>query len=152
MKGPAKLGLDIRLLDGRVVVTGVERESSCIQGGRQAGMDHRQDRRQAGVNAILKAAEAAYSRSGMVAAYKVIAVLRRLHAQVGSGIGIDFLDCQRKARPSRHHRGQASRRARELRQSFHVLCALHVQAGRRLGAVRFAECVFRCGQRSEAIR
>jgi carboxyl-terminal processing protease len=94
-EGPGEVGLDVRLLDGRVVVTAVDQALPASRAGVKPGWIIEQiDGKE--VNKILKTAEAAYSRSGMVAVYKIIAVIRRLHAQVGSKIGFDFLDSSEK--------------------------------------------------------
>ncbi len=89
--GPGELGLEIRLLDGRVVVSAVTEALPASRSGVKPGwLIDKIDGKP--VSNILKAAEAAYSGSGMVAAHKTIAVERRLHGDVGSAIAIDFLD------------------------------------------------------------
>ena len=93
--GPGELGLEIRLLDGRVVVTAVTEALPASRAGVKPGwLIDKIDGKP--VSEILKAAETAYSRSGMVAAHKTIAVDRRLHGDVGSAIAIDFLDARDK--------------------------------------------------------
>jgi carboxyl-terminal processing protease len=90
-EGPGELGLDIRLLDGRVIVTEVKQGSPASKAGVKPGwIIDKIDSKPA--SEILKTADAAYSGSGLVAAYKAIAIIRRLHGQVGSAIKIDFLD------------------------------------------------------------
>ena len=149
--GPGELGLEIRLLDGRVVVTAVTDALPAARSGVKPGwLIDKIDGKP--VSDILKAAVAAYSTSGMVAAHKTIAVDRRLHGHVGSAIAIDFLDGKRQARPSRAHRQGTRRSARDVRQPPHVLRPVHVPADRKLGRVRVAERVLRRDQRHEAIR
>ncbi len=97
-EGPGELGLDIRLLDGRVIVTAVEQGSPASKAGVKPGwIIEKIDGKP--VSEILKTAEAAYSGSGLVAAYKAIAIIRRLHVQVGSAIKIAFLDAGDKPVP-----------------------------------------------------
>ncbi len=90
-EGPGELGLDLRLIEGRAVVTSVTQGLSASQAGVKPGWVIEKVQGKT-VSEILKAAEVAYARSGMLAARKTIAVNRRLHGRVGSAIGIDFLD------------------------------------------------------------
>jgi carboxyl-terminal processing protease len=94
-EGPGVLGLDVRLVDGRVVVTSATEHLAASEAGVTPGwVIEKIDGK--GVSEILKAAEAAYAKSGMLAAYKILAVNRRLHGRAGSRIGIDFLDAKDK--------------------------------------------------------
>ncbi len=92
-EGPGVLGIDLRLIDGRALVTAVSPGLAAAQAGVMPGWVIEKINGKP-VSEILKAAEAAYAKSGMLVARKTIAVNRRLHARVGSAIGIDFLDAQ----------------------------------------------------------
>ena len=92
-EGPGVLGLDVRLLEGRVVVTAVTQELPASRAGVKPGWVIEKIDGKA-VSEILTAAEAAYAKSGMLTARKTIAVIRRLHGRVGTAIGIDFLDAK----------------------------------------------------------
>ena len=90
-EGPGEVGMDVRLLAGRAVVTAMDQALPAARQGVKPGwIIDKIDGKP--VSEILKLAEAAYSRSGMVEAYKTIAVLHRLHGRVARAIGFDFLD------------------------------------------------------------
>jgi carboxyl-terminal processing protease len=92
-EGPGVVGLECRLLDARAVVTQVEKQLAAAAAGVKPGwiIDKIGGKP---VAEILKTAEVAYAKSGMAAAHMVLAVQRRLHARVGTKIGIDFLDAK----------------------------------------------------------
>ena len=91
-EGPGVLGLDIRLLDGRVVVTSVAEGLPAAAAGVKPGwIVQKVDGKP--VDEILKAAETAYAKSRqLVPMYKIRSVESRLHARVGSVVAVDFLD------------------------------------------------------------
>ena len=82
-------------MGGRVVVTTVTEDLAASRAGVKPGwIIEKIDGKCVGE--ILKAAEEAYAKSGMVESYKTLAVARRLHARVDSKIGIDFMDAADK--------------------------------------------------------
>jgi carboxyl-terminal processing protease len=91
-QGPGVLGLDVRLLDGRVVVTAVpEGLPAALAGVKPGWIVQKVDGKP--VDEILKAAGVAYAKTRqLVPMYKIRAVDSRLHARVGSVIPVDFLD------------------------------------------------------------
>ncbi len=90
--GPGVLGLEVRVVDGRVVVTDVTPGLSAAASGVKPGWIVEKIGGKPVVE-ILKAAEKAYGGTkGLLAAYRTWAVLSRLHARVGSVVGMDFLD------------------------------------------------------------
>ena len=89
-EGPGVLGLDIRLLDGRVVVTEVK-QGHARSRRRASNRDGSSTRSTASPSArSSRRPRPPTARSGLVAAYKTIAVIRRLHGRVGSAIEVDF--------------------------------------------------------------
>jgi carboxyl-terminal processing protease len=91
-EGPGVLGLDVRLLDGHVLVTAVHDGLPAAGAGVKPGwIVEKVDGKP--VVEILKAAETAYSKTRqLVPMYKIRAVDSRLHARAGSIIAIDFRD------------------------------------------------------------
>ncbi|MFI5461231.1 MAG: S41 family peptidase [Isosphaerales bacterium] len=90
-EGPGEVGLDLRLIDGRAVVTAVPEGRPAHRAGVKTGwVVDRIDRKP--VSQLLKTAEAAYAKTGLVSAHKTRAVVSRLHGPVGSKIAVDFLD------------------------------------------------------------
>ena len=89
--GPGEVGLDLRIVDGRAVVTSVHAGQSAQSGGVKTGwvIDKIGGKP---VAQALKSAEVAYAKTGMVAAYKTRTVASRLHGPIGSRVAIDFFD------------------------------------------------------------
>jgi carboxyl-terminal processing protease len=95
-EGPGVLGVKVGLLEGRVVVTSVAEAGGAANAGVKPGwIIEKIDGMPVGQT--LKAAETAFSRSGMVAVWKTIGIVRRLRGRVGSTIGVDFLDAKDQA-------------------------------------------------------
>ncbi len=89
--GPGELGLDVRLIEGRAVVKAVTEGRSAHRAGVKTGwVIDKIDGKP--VSQVLKTAEAAYAKTGLVSAYKTEAVVSKLHGRVGSKIAVDFLD------------------------------------------------------------
>jgi carboxyl-terminal processing protease len=94
-EGPGELGIDVRLIDGRAVVSAVAEGRPAASAGVKTGwVVERIDGKP--VAELLKTAEAAYADTGLVPAYKTLAVNSRLHGAVGSKIAVDFLDVKDK--------------------------------------------------------
>jgi carboxyl-terminal processing protease len=90
-EGPGELGIDLRLIDGRAVVSAVAEGRPAREAGVKTGwVVDKIDGKP--VSEVLKTAEAAYADTGLVPAYKTWAVISRLHGAAGSKIGVDFLD------------------------------------------------------------
>jgi carboxyl-terminal processing protease len=122
-EGPGELGLDVRLIDGRVVVTRVPEGLPASGAGVKPGwVVEKVDGKP--VVEILKAAGVAYARTkGLLPAYKIWAVASRLHARVGAVIGVDFLDD--KDRPV--HRDLTAREPVGVPATFGHLPTLYVR-------------------------
>jgi carboxyl-terminal processing protease len=94
-KGPGEVGLDLRIIDGRAVVTAVHAGGAAAEAGVRPGwIIDKIDGKP--VREVLKAAEAAFAKTGMAAALKTRAVAGRLHASIGSKVAVDFLDAKDK--------------------------------------------------------
>jgi carboxyl-terminal processing protease len=90
-EGPGEVGLDVRLIERRAVVSAVSEGGPAHRAGVKTGwVVDKIDGKP--VSQLLKTAEAAYAHTGLVLAYQTRTVLSRLHGAVGSRIGIDFLD------------------------------------------------------------
>lgn len=89
--GNGETGLTVRLIEGKPVVTAVEEGSPAAKAGVKAGWVLVKVRDKP-LDDALRAAEKAYAKSGMVEAYKAIAVISRLHGPSGGSIPIEFLD------------------------------------------------------------
>jgi carboxyl-terminal processing protease len=95
-EGPGVIGVKVGLLEGRVVVTSVAESGAAAKAGVKPGwIIEKIDGKP--VAETLKAAGAAYARSGMLAAWKTIAIVRRLRGRVGSTIRVGFLDAKDQA-------------------------------------------------------
>ncbi len=128
-EGPGEVGLDVRLIDGRAVVSAVAEGRPARRAGVKTGwVVDKIDGKP--VSQLLKTAEAAYAHTGMVAAYQTWAVLSRLHGAVGSKIAVDFLDDKDKPVHSRPDRGRACRSSRDLRQPSDLLRAVRCETSR----------------------
>ena len=89
--GPGEVGFDVRIVEGRAVVTMVSEGQPASAAGVKTGwIVEKIDGKP--VSQILQAAEAAYAKSGMLAARKTLAVAARLHGPIGSTIAFDFVD------------------------------------------------------------
>jgi carboxyl-terminal processing protease len=90
-EGPGEVGLDVRLIDGRAVVSAVSEKSPAHRAGVKTGwvVDQIDGKP---VSELLTTAKAAYAHTGLVLAYQTRAVLSRLHGVVGSRISVNFLD------------------------------------------------------------
>jgi carboxyl-terminal processing protease len=121
-EGPGELGLDVRLVDGRVVVTRVpEGLAAAVAGVKPGWIVEKIDGKP--VAEILKATEVAFARTGrMIPAYKIWTILSRLHARVGAVIGVDFLD--EKDRPV--HRDLTARAPEGVPATFGHLPTFYV--------------------------
>ncbi len=122
-QGPGVLGMDVRLLDGRVVVTTVpEGLPAAIAGVKPGWIIQKVDGKP--VDEILQAAGVAYARTRqLVPMYKIRAVSSRLHARVGSVVAVEFLDD--KDRPV--HRDLTAREPVGVPVTFGHLPTLHVR-------------------------
>ena len=90
-EGPGEIGLDVRLIEGRAVVTAVAEGGPAMRAGVKTGwVVDKIDGKP--VSQLLKMAKAAYSHTGMLSVYQTRTVLSRLHGAVRSKIAIDFLD------------------------------------------------------------
>jgi carboxyl-terminal processing protease len=90
-EGPGEVGLDVRLIDGRAVVSAISEGGPAHHAGVKTGwVVEKIDGKP--VSELLKTAKAAYAHTGLVLAYQTRTVLSRLHGAVGSRIAIDFLD------------------------------------------------------------
>jgi carboxyl-terminal processing protease len=96
--GPGDLGLDLRVIDGRAVVTSVLDGSPAATAGVGRGwvIEKVGDRTTA---SIFEAAEAAYKDNPMKPVYKARGVLGRLEGPVGQSVAVEFLDAD--DRPAR---------------------------------------------------
>jgi carboxyl-terminal processing protease len=91
--GHGQAGLDVRVVEGKVVVTAVAPGSSAEEAGVKAGWVVESIRGKP-VVATLAAAEKAYAGSGLVPARKVLTLLYRLRGPTGRTVSVDFLDGQ----------------------------------------------------------
>jgi len=90
-EGPGELGLDLRLIGDRAVVTAVPEGRPAHRAGVKTGwVIDKIDGKP--VSHVLKTAEAAYAKTGLVSAHKTWAVISRLRGAIGSKIAVDFLD------------------------------------------------------------
>jgi carboxyl-terminal processing protease len=90
-EGPGEVGLDLRLIDGRAIVTAVAEDRPAARSGVKTGwVVDKIDGKP--VSELLKKAEEAYAKAGMVPAHQTMAVLSRLRGAVRSKIAVDFLD------------------------------------------------------------
>ena len=132
-EGPGVLGLEVRLLDGRLVVTEVTKDLSAASAGVKPGWIIERIGGKP-VSEILKAADAAYAKSGMLDAYRMIAVERRLHGRVGAAIAVDFLD--EKDKPV--HRDLAAKEPVGVPATFGNLPTFYVRfTFKRIGSVGY---------------
>ena len=76
-EGPGEVGLDLRLIEGRAVVSAVTEGRSAHRAGVKTGwvVDKINGKP---VSEVMKTAEAAYANTGLVSAYKTWAVISRL--------------------------------------------------------------------------
>jgi carboxyl-terminal processing protease len=90
-EGPGEIGLDVRLIEGRAVVSAVAEGQPADRAGVKTGwvVDRIGGKP---VKELLKTAEAAYANTGLVSAHQAWTVISRLHGAVGSKIAVDFLD------------------------------------------------------------
>jgi carboxyl-terminal processing protease len=121
--GPGVLGMDVRLIDGRVIVRAVpEGVPASVAGVKPGWIIRKIDDKP--VDDVLKAAGVAYARTRqLVPMYKIRAVDRRLHARVGEVVGVDFLD--EKDRPV--HRDLKAREPLGVPVTFGHLPTFHVR-------------------------
>ena len=129
-EGPGEVGIETRLIDGRIVVIAVDEGLPAAAAGVKPGWIIEK----AGgkpVAEILKAAESAYSHSPrLMTAYKVRAVDSRLHGRVGSVVAVDLLDGKDKP----VHLELKAREPVGVRAEFGHLPPLYVRfASRRIG-------------------
>ena len=90
--GPGEVGIELRIIDGRAVVTAVTEDQPASAAGVKTGWIVEKIAGKP-VSQILQAAEAAYAaKSGMLAARKTLAVEAHLHGPIGSAIALDFID------------------------------------------------------------
>lgn len=89
--GPGWSGIELRIIDGKAVVTSVGVESSAAKAGVKPGwvIDKIRDKP---VVDVLAAVEKAYAKSGTLAASKTRTVESRLRGPVGSEVSVDLLD------------------------------------------------------------
>jgi carboxyl-terminal processing protease len=121
--GPGVIGLEIRLVEGRVVVTAVQEGlPAAVAGVKPGWIIEKVDGKP--VAEILRKAEAAFAKTKrLLPAYKIRAVEARLHARVGSVIAVDFLDGADKP----IHLDLKAREPEGVRVTFGHLPALHVR-------------------------
>jgi carboxyl-terminal processing protease len=89
--GPGEVGVDLRIIDGCAVVTAVtEGQPAAAAGVKTGWIVERIDGKP--VSQILQAAEAAYAKTGLLAARKILAVAARLRGPIASAIALDLID------------------------------------------------------------
>src|SRR5262249_29587900 len=89
--GPGEIGLAIRLVEGRAVVSAVsEGRPACCAGVKTGWIIEKINGKP--VSQLLKTAEAAFAHTGLVRVLQTRAVVSRLRGKVGSKIAIEFLD------------------------------------------------------------
>ena len=94
-EGPGEVGVEIRLIDGRAVISAVAEGRAAYRAGVKTGwVVDRIDGKL--VSEVLKTAEAAYANTGLVSAYKTATILSRLGGPIGSKLAVDFLDANDK--------------------------------------------------------
>lgn len=89
--GHGSPGLDVRLIEGKVVVTAVDPGSSAEKAGVKPGWVVAKVRGKP-VEETLAEVARAYAKSGLVPARQVLTVLGRLRDDPGSTVAVDFLD------------------------------------------------------------
>jgi carboxyl-terminal processing protease len=89
--GPGEIGIDVRLVDHRAVVSAVAQGRPAFRAGVKTGwiIDKIGGKP---VSQVLETAKAAYAKSGLVPAYQTWAIISRLHGRTGSKIAVDFLN------------------------------------------------------------
>jgi len=90
-EGPGEVGLDLRLIDGRAIVSAVAEGRPAHRAGVKTGWVIERISGKP-VSQVLKTAAAAYANTGLVPAHQAWAVISRLRGAVGSKIAVDFLD------------------------------------------------------------
>jgi carboxyl-terminal processing protease len=122
-EGPGELGLEVRLIDDRVVVTEVpDGMPASVARVKPGWIVEKIDGKP--VAEILKAVGVAYARTGrLVPAHKIWAVDSRLHARVGAVIGVDFLDGKDKT----VHRDLTAREPSGVPATFGHLPTIYVR-------------------------
>jgi carboxyl-terminal processing protease len=89
--GPGEVGLEVRVIDGRAVVSAVAQGRPADRAGVKAGwIVDKIDKKP--VSEVLKTAAAAQAETGLAPAIQTWAVLSRLRGRVGSKIAVDFFD------------------------------------------------------------
>ena len=89
--GHGQAGLDVRVVEGKIVVTTVASGSSAEEAGVKPGWAVEAIRGKP-VAETLAAAEKAYAKSGMVTTRKALALIHRLRGPAGGTVSVDFLD------------------------------------------------------------
>lgn len=93
--GNGQSGMDVRVVEGKVVVTSVFPGSSAEKAGVRPGWVVEAIRGRP-VAATLAAAEKAYAGSGLLPARKVLTLIHRLRGPAGAKLPLDLLDAQDK--------------------------------------------------------
>lgn len=121
--GSGEVGLEVRLIDGKAVVSSVREGSAAAEAGVKPGWVVV---KAAGkpVPELLDAVAKAYARSrALVPAYQAHTVARWLRGRVGASVGVDFLDG--KDRPE--HRDLTAREPGGVAAQFGHLPTMHVR-------------------------
>ena len=147
-EGPGELGLDVRLIDDRVVVTGVpDGMPASVAGVKPGWIVEKIDGKP--VVEILKAAERGLREDG-AAAPRTGSGPSTPGSMPASGrsIGVDFLDGKDRPVHRDLDRPGAVGRARDVRASAHHVRPLRDEADRADGGIRLAQHLLRPGQRA----
>ncbi|HEY2156178.1 MAG TPA: S41 family peptidase [Isosphaeraceae bacterium] len=89
--GDGQPGFDIRLVEGRVLVTAVDPGSPAEKAGVKPAWIVEKIRGKP-VDELLAAAAKAYAKAGLVPVRQILTLIRRLEGPPGSTVGVDFLD------------------------------------------------------------
>jgi carboxyl-terminal processing protease len=95
-EGPGEIGFDIRLVEGRAVVSAVSEGKPASCAGVRTGWVVEKINAKP-VSELLKTAEAAFAHTGLVRVLQTRAVASRLRGAIGSKIVVDFLDDRDKS-------------------------------------------------------
>ncbi len=89
--GDGQAGFDIRVVEGRVLVTAVDPGSPAEKAGVKPAWIVEKIRGKP-VDELLAAAAKAYAKAGLVQARQILTLIHRLEGPPGSRVGVDFLD------------------------------------------------------------
>ncbi len=91
--GEGQAGFDVRLVEGRVLVTAVDPGSPAEKAGVKPAWIVEKIRGKP-VGDLLAAAAKAYAKAGLVPVRQILTLIRRLEGPPGSTVGVDFLNNQ----------------------------------------------------------